>query len=137
MSNSQKESLRGKSLVKIFLDESLGISKFLDPEHKKEMLTNFLARVYSETEFMINDESYKEVVSYINKDEIAKEIWNKMESGFEMNIHNLETRKISFKFRNFSKAMNYSIEQLMNNERFKISEYIPNNYIIRALSKLY
>src|SRR5690606_21492730 len=129
-------SYRYKNFVSIVLDGELPIKDFLSEERYKDVVYNILERFYIDISFMQDDESYKQGMNSILNHSIAKEIWNEILVNRPAPLRTLRHRTVYFKFHGFNIALSYSVQQLLNRRRFDIVEYVPNNLIIKLLSKL-
>jgi len=131
-----KSSLIGESVVRIMLDDSLGFKKYLNETTRRKLIFNVLTRTFREMSFMDNDEYYQYTLSYILGDSEAKEIWREILSSKPKDLYTLESKNIDFVIKGLKVDMKFSVEPLLNNERFRVVDYIPNSKIIRLMAKL-
>lgn len=132
------KKLLGESLIKILMDDSLGIKKFVADDEYKTILKNLIYRYYVEVGFMICDEKNLETIEFILHNSEAKKYWEESHKDYLENksIYTLESRKVTFKFGFLTVPMYFTVEPLTWNERFQMVEYMPTNLIIRLLQKL-
>jgi transcriptional regulator with XRE-family HTH domain len=130
-------SLLGQSLIKLIIDDSLGIADILSEKEKYTMFYNLFCRTYVEMSFMEGDHCFEEALEFIKNDPFSKKIWNEILKNPPKNVYGLEQRKVNFKVHGLNIEMIYAVEPLRNNERFRIVEYTPTSKVMRLLSKLY
>jgi len=126
------EKLYGKSIISLILDPKYRIRQFLEGDSFEDLLYNLFCRTYREMSFMQNDPYNQEAVEVIKLDKLACVQWEKVTHSLNhKSIHELEMRKVSFNFGPFRIPTIYSVEPMLNNERFRIVEYVPENKIVK------
>ncbi len=131
-----KEGLRGTSVIKALIDPTFGLVQFF-PQGKEyeDMLYLQLSRDYFERRFMMEfDPTVKSDIELISRTPVANRIWQRVlrDPG---NVNSLPSKEITFVFKGMKIKMNYARERLSSNPRFETIEYIPNNKLVRLLSK--
>jgi len=132
---AQAKKLYGMTLIRILLDPEINLAGLLDKEYVDEVLYNLFCRFYREMGFMIGDACYDEALKYIMAEPYTREIWKKAISQKQRDVHDYETRKVVFKLGPLKIKMFYSVEAVLNNERFEIVEYIPSNKLLKYIVK--
>ncbi len=138
VSEDKMHNMIGVSLVKVVLDDSLGIKRSLDEDGYADLLEGMIYRYYFEVGFMVTDYFNIATKELIFNSPLAKKFWDQAEekylSGNE--LYTLDSRKVTFKFGSFKVPMFYTVEPVMWDDRFQIIEYTPTNSIVRLLQKL-
>jgi transcriptional regulator with XRE-family HTH domain len=133
-----KEKVMGENMMRVVIDDTLGIRKFLDQESYADMIYHLLARsLYWEMAFMKDDYWYKRAMSYVKSDPIASEMWEKVNKDKPTEMAFLESRTVIFNFGGFKCKMVFSVEPIIYNERFRIVQYTPTNLVTRLIAKFY
>ncbi|KKQ36038.1 MAG: hypothetical protein US52_C0011G0002 [candidate division WS6 bacterium GW2011_GWA2_37_6] len=128
------DNLIGTSIVNILLEEEYQILQFFKKENYKELLKYQLVKFHSGMGFMHDDMIYKQSMSSIERDPLARSIWEQIKE--DKSIPNKETREIFFTIKGINIGFNYSKEQLYANPRFYLIEYQPKNKYLRIILKL-
>lgn len=136
MKPEEAENIYGISLITLLLDPKYNLINLISKDEQFEVLFNLFCRTYRELSFMIGDKYYEEAIQQINANAVAKKAWEKVINNKVRDIHSLETRKVYFKVGPMKVAMYYSVEPVLNNERFRVVEYMPTNKVLRLLKNL-
>lgn len=133
----EKDKFLLKPLVEVIFDSKYGIRKNLDEElfHRTTFLA--LLRNYQEMYFMQGDPVYEDMMQFIDLHSEAKKIWAEVKDYcYDYSVRNDATREVYFVVNGVKVKMNYSVEPLWSNPRFRLLEYSPNNYLAKLLLKL-
>lgn len=126
-----------KPLVQVMLDPKLKVFDYLNNEDLESTVKSTLNRYYFEAGFYTKEPSHITALKYIQKNPIAKKVWEEIVMNPPSYINTLESRNIKFSVSKMDFSMTYSIEQLSSNHRFAVIEYTPTNKIINLLNKLF
>lgn len=134
VSEKEAENLYGISLITLLLDDEYSIlGQKIPADSQEEVLENLFYRTYREMSFMKDDIYYQEALKQINSHKLAKKVWKKVVSQELKDIHTLDSRKVYFKFSGIKIGMYYTVEPVLDNERFRIVEYIPSQKVLKKL----
>lgn len=136
MKPEEAENIYGISLITLLLDPKYNLINLIPKDEQFEVLFNLFCRTYRELSFMVGDKYYEEAIQQINANEVAKKAWEKVVTNKVRDIHSLETRRVYFKVGPVKVAMYYSVEPVLNNERFRVVEYIPTSKVLKLLKNL-
>ncbi len=136
-SKEKVQKVINHTVIEIILDKSLGVRSLLDQKYYEQIVEGQLRHYYSRVFFMQDDKYFKRSMRIIFQDPMASSLMTKIQRESRLKLLTFELKKIYFDFNGKYKiGLNYSREPLMQYPRFYIVEYIPNNKILRLLSKL-
>jgi putative transcriptional regulator len=135
LSEERKESLVGKTMAQIILDDSFGLKKYISKNKYQEVMHDAFLRNYCDMYFMKGDEIYEEMMIHINKDQYIKTLWENFEKSGTVDVPVSDTRKVFFNYLEREIAMIYSNEPLPKYPRFRVLDYQPASFLLRILSK--
>lgn len=130
----QVRKLIGQSLIRIIVDDSLGIAPYLKGKDYEDLLKYQFSRFNQEIGFMQEDSIYKEALYYINKNNVAKKVWSHVNDN--VITHTLDTAFATIYINGVNIKLRIIRQFIHKNPRFEIIEYIPANPLIRMFSKL-
>lgn len=131
----EAEKAYGETIITIVLNEKLGVRKLLDPERLSEILKFQLSRYFAEVGF-IQDEHYFKTVEEINKDKLAKSIWDQIIRK-EIDIsHYNNSRIVDFNIKGMRVPLTYSREPHKSHSRFEIIEYTLTNVFAKLVRRI-
>lgn len=136
LSQKEREKLSGQPIIRLLLDEKLKIKSLIDPDDYPNVLKNLLLRIYNEMYFMSGDESFQYTLDLIKKDSLASRFWKEIEQSDSLpTFYPEESRIVTFKILGKKLEFNYSVENLLQNERFRILQYKAVNPLAAELLK--
>ncbi len=132
-----KNKLFKHTVIRLLLDDKLAIKQLIDQEDYKDILQAQLTHYYSAVGFMKDDPYFKDTMRFVQKDFFAKSIIDKIDRGDRTKVWTISQSKLSFVFKNnIRMKMHYYCQSLIRHPRFDLVECIPDNVMLRLLSKL-
>ena len=125
-----------KSFPEIILNEQLGIRGFLDKDTFSDLVNNVFKMTYLETHFMQGDEVFEEMLAYINSNSEAKEYWDYASKNINSVYRNATERVVIFNYLGLKIKLEFSLEPLMENQRFRVIDYKPSNILLKVAKSI-
>ncbi|MDQ6985184.1 MAG: hypothetical protein Q9M76_02675 [Candidatus Dojkabacteria bacterium] len=125
-----------RSTVEAILDEEMPILNIIDKNEYVDLLKSHIPYYFSQVYFMQDDPLVIRTIEFINRNEIAKNIWENLTLQDAIDYNPKENRLVHFKISGISVPMYFSRETLQKNSRFEIIEYQPKGNFLKILSKL-
>ncbi len=132
ISDEDEKNILMQYFPKVLIQDNLGIRKHTDPDYFDEIATYRFLEVYQDMYFMEGDRCYEELMEYINSNAEASKYWNKAKELYsKLSYRSFELRKLKVNMYGFKFTLEYSVERLVNHQRFRVIEFRPNNYILK------
>ncbi len=110
--------------------------KFLSDDDFERAALNVFRTTYVEMHFMEGDECYEEMVDRINQNELSIKLWRKAEELESDNyFRDPNDLKVKFKFLGISFDLDFYLEPIYFNPRFRMVEYRINNRFSQLIKK--
>jgi transcriptional regulator with XRE-family HTH domain len=134
---SSNKNYESKSILEILINPKLGIRSKIDKNKYVEILENMLYRYWVKIHPMEIDPSHQQDLLFLKQYPLAWSIWKTIVQDNKVRSYlSSQQREIFFKIYGVNFSMHYSVEPLPELDRFDIVEYIPNNIVLKLLSKL-
>lgn len=126
----------GKTTAEYLTDPNSGLLRIFDETHYPDMLHHNLRYYFKEVGFMNDDVYFQQTIKGINSNPTAKRIWEEIVKEKNPNYHFRDGRIAYFKIvSNITVPFIYYYEPLLNNSRFRVVEWIPQNPFFNIISK--
>jgi len=113
----------GEVIHKFLVDPELNLITLVPRFKRKDVYRDLFHRTRREMSFMIGDPWYKEVMKYIDSDDLAQEVWKEVLSEPIKELHTIDNRIVLFKMGPIKISKQFSVEPVLDNERFRVVEW--------------
>lgn len=132
LSDSDASNILMQHFPKVLLEDNLGIRKHTDPDYFDEIATYRFLEVYQDMYFMEGDLVYENMMEYIRSNKDALKYWQKAADLYkDLPYRSFELKKLKVNMYGIKFTLEYSVERLVNYQRFRVIEFRPNNHILK------
>jgi transcriptional regulator with XRE-family HTH domain len=119
----------------VILGERFNFKQYIDPEYLDEVIKHAAYRLYSETYFMMDDESVQESIKAMESNPLSNKYWKEALKDEPIKYHSTESRKVYLKMMGIPLEFVYSDSVIINYSRFYVVDYLPMNNLYKKVFK--
>lgn len=137
LSKEYIDNIMGVTTVELLTNPKFNLLHLFDEEKYESMLYHNLRYYYKEVGFMKSDPYFKRVVEGMKNNPTASRVWDGIEQNENVEYSIREGRIIYFKIiNNISIPFTYTYEPLLNNSRFILVDWTPENRFLKRIVAL-
>lgn len=130
------KNILNHSMIEILLNDNLGINRFLKGDDYENLLFYQLCRFYYSASFMFDDPLIIQAHELINSNPVASRIWKTIDRKSALSIFSQDERTVKYNISGLKFTMKFFREPLQKYPRFDLIDFVPDNIVLKLISKL-